>query len=421
MKKNLTEMPLMPKRGHLPALDGVRGLAILMVLGAHMFSSNSAANGRVATFLGDLLNYGFFGVDLFFVLSGFLITGVLVDSLDDSGYFSKFYSRRALRIFPLYYGVLLVLLVLTPVLHFHWEGMGWLLGLYLQNLRPEQLTGFQPGPGTNLTHFWSLAIEEQFYFVWPAVVFFVRDRRKLLTVTLAVSASALVLRLLLLGAGVSDNLIRMSTFTRADTLLLGGALALLYRSELWPRVLRLAPYGFWAALLVILGSIKLFGREFFPLAPYPRTMEFWIYGPRYTLLALASACLLACALTPVSTCKRLFEAPVMRFFGRYSYGIYVLHAVLLPLLLGTQRAAIVHLTHSKLLGVFGAGISTLALSIVAAYLSFHLYEKPFLRLKQYVAYAPKRAERRSVEEVPVGRPALDLVDSKSYIHEVSLL
>jgi peptidoglycan/LPS O-acetylase OafA/YrhL len=89
-------------RGHLLALDGVRGLAILMVIACHAFESDYESRGFVFRTIGELLHYGNTGVDLFFVLSGFLITGILYDSQNDDGYFRKFYARRVLRIFPLY-------------------------------------------------------------------------------------------------------------------------------------------------------------------------------------------------------------------------------------------------------------------------------------------------------------------------------
>lgn len=156
--------------GHLLPLDGVRGLAILMVVCSHSFESNYNSGSLPVRVLGHLFYYGSFGVDLFFVLSGFLITGILVDSITDAHYFRNFYARRALRIFPLYYLVLLLCFALTRPLHLHWGSMGWLLPVYLQNLRPQEIVTFSAGSGIALFHFWSLAIEEQFYLVWPAIV-----------------------------------------------------------------------------------------------------------------------------------------------------------------------------------------------------------------------------------------------------------
>lgn len=406
-------------RGHMPSLDGIRGLAILMVLCTHLFWSNYATGGPLLRLIGDSLRYGFFGVDLFFVLSGFLITGILVDSLDDPGYFKNFYSRRALRIFPLYYGVLIALFLITPILSLHWRGMGWLFVFYLQTMRPEELSNFSPGSGIGLNHFWSLAVEEQFYLVWPALVFWIKDRRRLLVASLAISTAALLLRLVLIGAGTNELLIHMTTVTRADSLLLGGVLALLYRSSVWQKILQLAPFGFAVAALTVVGSIRFFDREFFPAPPYTTTMKLWVEGGRYTVLAFGGACLIAWSLRAGSVCERFFEGRVLRFFGKYSYGIYILHVLLLPILLARQRAAIEHLTHSKLLGVAGAGLSTLGLSVAAAVVSFNFYEKPFLRLKRYFAYQPERKTARTPRLVG-RRIAADLVSSKDRERVASL-
>ncbi len=381
--------------GHLLPLDGVRGLAILMVICSHAFESNYETASPFVRLMGDVLRFGVIGVDLFFVLSGFLITGILSDSLRDDGYFRKFYARRALRIFPLYYGVLLGCLLLTWPLHLHWGGMGWLLVLYLQNLRPIKIATLSMGPHVALYHFWSLAVEEQFYLVWPAVVFFVRTKRGLLRMTLLASAGALVLRLMLVGYGASPLAIHETTICRADSLLLGGALAMLYRSRKWAHVMKLAKWGFASAMVVLLGMI-VFGQP--RLAGDPRAFLVWSEGFEYTVLALASAALIAWSLRPGTVCRWLFEMAPMRFLGKYSYGIYVLHVLVLSAMNLPLRAALLGATHSKLFAVAGAGLTSLAVSIVAAYLSYHLYERRFLRLKHFFDYSRPTLNHGSPED-----------------------
>lgn len=376
-------------RGHLRSLDGVRGVAILMVLFSHGFESNFQARGPLIRFIGDLFYYGLFGVDLFFVLSGFLITGILFDTSNDQAFFSKFYARRVLRIFPLYYGVLILLFLLTPFLHLHWNGMCWLLLGYLQNLQPARIATFQPSSQVGLYHFWSLAVEEQFYLVWPAVVFFIRGKRKLFYTTLLISAGALLLRLALIFHGTPAIDIHVNTLCRADSLLLGGALALLYRSRYWVRTLRLAPFGFIAATGIVILSVSILGLD--PHAS--RFGMFWIEGFRYTILALGFGCLIACALNPSSVGLWFFELAPLRFFGKYSYGIYVLHVIFLSFLDHYFRSHLFAITHSKLLAVVGSGLLSLVIGVVAAFLSYHLYEKRFLRMKRYFDYdRPKTAE-----------------------------
>jgi len=379
-------------------LDGVRGLAILMVMGCHAFVSNYESAGRFAKLIGEFLHYGNAGVDLFFVLSGFLITGILYDSLQDDGYFRKFYARRALRLFPLYYGVLLICFLLTGPLRLHWGHMGWLLILDLQNIDPIQIVKHSPGPNIVLSHFWSLAVEEQFYLFWPLLVYSVRSWKGLLRMTLIASAGALVLRLMLVGHGASPLAIHVTTICRADSLMLGGALAMLYRSQSWARVMKVAPRVFAGAVVVLLGMI-LFGQP--RLAGDPTGFLMWSEGFEYTVLALASTGLIAWSLQPGSVCGRIFETGPMRFLGKYSYGIYVLHVLVLSTMNLPLRAALLGATHSKLFAVAGAGLTSLAVSIIAAYLSYHLYERRFLRLKHFFDYSRPTLNHGSPEDAEV--------------------
>lgn len=163
--------PALPKR--LPPLDGLRGLAIVLVMFFHFGQGLNRQNLEQHAFR-TLFDFGGSGVDLFFVLSGFLITGILLNSRHSDNYFSRFYMRRILRIFPLYcFSVLVVWLFVIPAEH---PGVTadlrnkliWNLG-YVQNWRLDCVP--------HLGHYWSLAIEEQFYLIWPFVVWrFERQR-----------------------------------------------------------------------------------------------------------------------------------------------------------------------------------------------------------------------------------------------------
>src|SRR5437588_9009399 len=176
---------------YIPALDGLRGLAILLVMGYHFGQDADGGGTALGPFLSPVFGVGYHGVDLFFVLSGFLITGILLDMKDRPRYFRNFYIRRILRIFPLYYAVLFCLLVLLPLLVtppvFPFaeaqRRQAW-LWLYASNIYHAwtghwRLTGF--------SHLWSLAVEEHFYLIWPVVIFFCRARG-----ALVVSAACLV-------------------------------------------------------------------------------------------------------------------------------------------------------------------------------------------------------------------------------------
>ena len=218
-------------RPHLPVLDGVRGAAILMVLCVH-FIGDAPAYTAMERALVKVANYGIWGVDLFFVLSGFLITGILYDSKGSPRYFRDFYVRRTLRIFPLYYGVLVILFLVLPALpapyppalaeSAHHQAWLWLYSsnVYLAIHRAWVL----PYVG----HFWSLAVEEQFYLIWPLVVLSF-GRRWLLRICVVVAVLALALRTGLSAAGAGDVAQVVLTPCRFDALCAGGFLALAVR------------------------------------------------------------------------------------------------------------------------------------------------------------------------------------------------
>lgn len=373
-----------PYSRHVLSLDGLRGMAVLGVMASHLFPGTT--RGTLLEPVGAALHFGAYGVDLFFVLSGFLITGILFDSTSDSGYFRKFYARRTLRIFPLYYGVLFSLFLLTPLLGIQWHRINWALVFYLQNTNIfGNFYALQLVPGLSLNHFWSLAVEEQFYLVWPFAVFFIRDLHKLIWTCFSLSLAALLLRFILVFHNANYDFINCSTICRADSLLFGAVLALLLRSGLHDFVLASAKKIFFAvaAVIVLLNLTRVL------IEGHPE----WLYvfdssylAMRYTLYALASAALIAWCLWPSSLPRRFFEGRTLRFFGKYSYGLYVLHYVAAGFFISTFRGWILHLTSSKFIGVVGSGFLTFLVAIVLAYASYNLYEKQFLRMKRYFNY-----------------------------------
>jgi len=160
-------------RPFYPALNGLRAVAILMVFVNHY--------GALA--IGRTIPLMFWpGVDLFFVLSGFLITGILYDSRESERYFRDFYTRRALRIFPLYYGFFVLVRILKPLLHLVYSPLFWSNWLYVSNLvrpwwgNPTEIFWPQVTPTpVVLGALWSLCVEEQFYLVWPLLVLLLRS------------------------------------------------------------------------------------------------------------------------------------------------------------------------------------------------------------------------------------------------------
>ncbi len=158
---------------HVPGLDGVRGLAVTLTVGAHLWLTNEHPGSRVITVLTSLRMSMWLGVDLFLALSGFLITGILFDTVSSPGYLKNFYARRVLRIFPVYYAAIAVLGMLAVVMGFGLGGYGWMLAGFLENT-PVWIGRTVPGPVEALAgHLWSIALEEQFYLVWPLVILLV--------------------------------------------------------------------------------------------------------------------------------------------------------------------------------------------------------------------------------------------------------
>ncbi|MGO8718500.1 MAG: acyltransferase family protein [Acidobacteriaceae bacterium] len=393
-----------PARSHVPALDGVRGLAILLVLVSHLMLFNNHTGSRFGDSLSALRGLGWVGVDLFFVLSGFLITGILYDTLHDPHYFRSFYMRRFLRIFPLYYGFLFFLLILGhwgPGLHFAWCGRQYVLLTYMQNTGIWfPVTDFHPGVWADLDHFWSLAVEEQFYLFWPLLVFLVRGRRRLIALALTLSGIALVLRIALYLDGASPLKIFMLTPCRMDTLLLGGCVALVVRGDGgWIPRRWMIPLALSSAVAIAAYTLRHLGgdmRDFFFGATFG-----------YSVIALGCIGVLVAALEPESAAHRIFRWSFLRILGKYSYGIYVLHifvarlfGTLIIRLLGTSlRICLTPYLHSRALAVLVEFCANATAVFLAAYISYNLYEVHFLRLKRYFGYRKTSAQAKHAKQL----------------------
>jgi peptidoglycan/LPS O-acetylase OafA/YrhL len=353
------------------ALDGLRGAAILDVMLYH-FSGGYKGQNELIRIWGSIADAGWMGVDLFFVLSGFLITGILFDTAVAENRAKNFYARRALRIFPLFYVVLIGLLLLTPVLHLHWSPGHLLYFFYLSNMTAIFAPTLGPvHPWINLGHLWSLAVEEQFYMLWPFVVWSVRDRRKLLWIILFILLASPLLRTLLLWQGMDPETISRLLLTRADSLLFGGAVALMVRGPEADRV----PIQ-W----ILPGSAALLALILY-LSHGPVANSPWMSSIGYSLIAIFCASLVFSAQQGGNWISQLFDHPFLRFFGRYSYGLYIYHGIYF-VYLRHLSGSLEKMTHSAISAqildfCFGFGIS-----IGFAMLSYHYFEAPILRLKR---------------------------------------
>jgi len=340
----------------IPQLDTVRGIAILLVI-IHNTGSFPSLH------LGPISAHGWMGVDLFFVLSGFLITGILLDAKQSEGYFKNFYARRCLRIWPLYYSLLVFMWVFLPLLRpsdthiiFERSSPWWAYPIYLQNFFVANPEGAVGALGVT----WSLAIEEQFYLIWPWVVrYFSSTQIKRIAIGVIVLSPPLRLFLVHHGVDIYSNF-----FCRLDGLMAGALLAVLVRSEsLVP-----AKYVKWA------WAVFLIGASLAVLADDQQAR--WI---AFSMTSLASLSLVYLSLfSPSSWVQRVFRNRFLIYTGTISYGLYLLHKIPFDV---TKS---LHLEQHPLL----AFSVTVVCSYLLAAISWRILEMPFLRLKRFFDLKP---------------------------------
>lgn len=324
----------------IPALDGVRALAVLGVIASH----------------AGLFGLGWVGVDVFFGLSGYLITGILLDAkvpnVSPRDYFVAFYMRRALRILPLAW----CFLVIVCAWRGQWTGFPWYLG-YVVNWLP-----YSPPP-RDLGHYWSLAVEEQFYLLWPAIIYF-SSRKRLFTLTIAFIAVDAACRFYVSmwpPAFATPQFRDLATFTRADTLLVGALLAQHERHHGFGREVN------WALPALLAAGVSLVGiRLMERLALLPLVT----YNLKWPVIAVGVGAGLV--LTLVRR-PRLLQWRWLSWIGQISYGVYVIHAVF-----GAWLHSRFTLAQAPLIFVIQIGVT---LPLAAA--SWYCFESPILRLKRH--------------------------------------
>ena len=377
------------ERGHILALDGLRGIAILLVVFSHFVSNLQLTATGVAYVPIALAHAGWAGVDLFFVLSGFLITGILVDARGSPSYYRAFYARRALRILPAYYGFLLVIFVLLPLLDVTGgsnymlarQHQGW-YWLHLTNLM--MAIGEIPGKGPYpQTLFWSLAVEEQFYFAWPAIVALCSPTT-LRRVCIAGLIGCIALRIIGTLSGMTGLAVSVLPFTRGDTLFAGGLLAIEYRRGGLGRFVGASRVASIVAALILAALLVFYGQLDYHDAGTA------MFGSIAIMLLGASGVVLG--ISRESAFAKTLRSGFLRFFGRYSYAIYIVHTAVLAALdhyrpfAGLPAVGGFALPAQTAWFLVYCGIST-----AIAFLSWHVVEKHFLRLKRLFPYRPYRA------------------------------
>ena len=390
-----------PSSAHVPALDDLRGIAVLLVVLCHISEQFHPSN-TAGQLLKKFVFAGWTGVDLFFVLSGFLITGILWDARGSSGYFRNFYARRTVRIFPLYYVTLAILFVVAPLFS----------GSMANDSMFRDLMQARPRWGWYCTylvdvliawkgflfagHFWSLAVEEHFYLVWPFLVHRLL-RRSLVTVCLGLIGMPLILRAAMLLSHAPTAAVYVLTPCRMDALALGGIMALTLRAPnglqtmvRWARLSLPLSATMWLTLMLLQGGWTQYGF----LAQTLGYLVTEVFYASFLVFTLAS-----------NTLAEVISIRPLRLLGKISYAVYVFHVFVVFLcarffaLGAAARPSVVFSlaryfagravapgTFLLLLDAVTYLAIALGLSIGIALLSWHTLELPCLRWKRFFPY-----------------------------------
>jgi peptidoglycan/LPS O-acetylase OafA/YrhL len=365
---------------HVPALDGVRGLAILLVIPHNVALLTEESGWGALT--GGVARAGWTGVELFFVLSGYLITRNLVEARGAPHYFRSFYVRRALRIVPLYYLVLALFLFVVPALielppkvlaSYAYQIWFWLFLNNWAQAAGHMISWFGPC--------WSLAVEEQFYLVWPFVIALCAPKRLLRLCVILIGLAALSRGVLLLAHVSPDSIYRMTT-SRMDALGAGAIVAILARR---PDALRYGREHAGRILAAAFGALAL-GAS---VSGGYSLESVATYTVCYTSIALAAAAILLVILAQpagrAAAVARLLSSRPLRSVGRYSYAMYLFHFPLTLLLNERVRAWLP--PDGQLPPALYAVIIT-GLCWLLGFASYHGIERHFLRLKRYFVQQP---------------------------------
>lgn len=358
---------------YFPALDGIRAVAFLIIFLFHYVE----------------LPWGWAGVDIFFVLSGFLITGILFDTRDDPHRVRNFYVRRTLRIFPLYYGTFLMILLAYPVFRWDWNWM-WLawpayLGnwlrllitpantMHLSAVADAHLISLKfPKVVLFLGHFWTLCIEEQFYLIWPWIIFGIKNRKQLIYACAACVIASPVLRILAVGH-LPPSLINAGVTYWFAPFLLGAWVALVRRG---PHARTMPAVARFVIAILTGGAIMFFiadpaARPSFHDYAYPVWSTTWALS----FIEIYSACVIVLALEYGSLTFRLFNLRPLRWLGRISYGAYVFHDIPHPIYTRLARHLWVHWE-------IGMTLMAFSVTLLLSWASFRFFEARFVRMKQ---------------------------------------
>lgn len=371
----------------LKELDSLRGIAALLVIAFHTLKrSDYFTKNAILHFVTGLSSVGWIGVDIFFTLSGFLITNILLQTRDHPHYFKNFYARRALRILPVYFLLIAVVVFFIPDLEKDFIAQMPKVLLTMLVFQQNWATLFFDFPiSSYLVITWSLAIEEQFYLIWPLIV------RHFSRKTLLIGGAAYVaLTILVRAVGVTFfedaggtgiySIFYFISFTRFEQLLIGAMLAVwLSYENMAEKIKKYSLPVFFVTLAAFAVLALASPLSSSPLFGYP---PMTIIG--YTLISLFTAALIAAfvAYPETSLLRRLFQNRALYFWGAYSYSTYLFHPIVTHIALNwlwraKLRGAEIYALHA---------VVTFSVTMVIGLLTWHLIEKRALNLKKYFGY-----------------------------------
>jgi peptidoglycan/LPS O-acetylase OafA/YrhL len=356
---------------HLPALDGIRGMAVLIVCILHYGGGAQSGNLLLRGF-GLAIQAGWSGVTLFFILSGFLITGILWDSRNTVHWWRNFYIRRTLRIFPLYYATLFVVFLTAVFAHNGIFALTrlWFYALFLQDIPALHTKLADLGSTLWLGHFWSLAIEEQFYLVWPFLITRMKTVRQAQHLCISVFVLSILFRAVIWRFTPRPFEYDEFLFTRVGELAAGGYLAMCFRDNSWSRLqsrVRLITPLALAGFLAVCAITRSFRMATGPMMNLGLPCITVFYSG-FLVLSLGNGLV-----------SRFARMSWLRWFGSISYGLYVIHQLLNPKYNDLAMFLAPHAGHNvqrALNFLLAATIST-----ALAWLSLRFFETPFLKLR----------------------------------------
>ena len=379
-----------------PCLAGIRGYGFLLVFCGHYFIAGQLGHSNTIRLkaLTGLSSMALFAVPSFFVLSGYLIGGILYHTRHREGYFRVFYTRRILRVFPVFYIALLTIGCFALYRGIHLNSRFYVMHfLYVQNLVPDFVHHRVGGPiGT--IHFWSLAMEEQFYLLWPLVVWLFPERRKLIAIASGLIAVSCAFRLAAPLGSMSPSDIRVFTPTQVDAILAGVLLGLLREGPVYNRI---NPFAKWV--------VASGGATVILLALWKGEPWAWTYWGDEILIPiehLTAVGIVMMVIDEGSLVNRLCSQRWVCGLGALSYSMYVFHLTFGTYFMGTLTPELARHMRQSFAILLSGGLA-FATTLALGMLSYLLIERPVMRMKHHLRYG---SVIRTDLKLRVGKPVL---------------